>query len=797
MSRARPLQQSFGAGEITPELAGLIESPAYQSGLAECTNFITLPHGPAMYRPGFQFEQYVRNASETCRMLPFVPDDTNAYVLCFTNLACFIHSVAGTAYTATPVAGAFIADHASGRALFKIATATSPQPGAFVYCSSSIDCLEGQWFVCSLFAIVGADSYYELIKPTVGAVAPAFEQADPYPTAGNALSYPTDLHTITSLTTPWTTADLPYLHFAQSLDVLTVTCRGRIPQKISNPGGVWTIAADLAVQSTTTWTAPTLAVTVGAAGTTPVETQYLVTESKPFGNETVELIRDSGFLTIDQADGQVTMTYGAAGGVAPTRFKFWVNAGGYWDLRLDEAIVFSAGTSYGIAGGALTIIAQTGQQPPAGRYVLITYDPRAVAYHEQRKFYAGALTSAFGTVPASDEQTIIGTNPGSEILTRFSSPSLATDAVQFRVASLKRNAIEHLVSLSDLMILTNSAIFVLRAQGGITPTNVEIKSRSYVGASHVQPAVSDNAVLYAASRGGHLYELRYSEESGGHIVTDLCRLAPHLFDGHTVRDMTYQEAPYPILWVVRDDFKLLSCAYNPRLQVIAWHQHETEADIHYVCSIPNGVEDAVFASTARAINGDVGNVLYSIERLMPLLDEDRDTAIRMDCSLTFTGVDVSTVYNLWPLENQVVKVVADGAQLGDRTVLEGRIALDVPADVIHVGLGYQGRLKTLPLTVQNRSTGAYGVGYDKNPTRAAFRVVQSAGIKVGPNLAQLTEPPPRLDEVLGDPPALRTETRVVTLHPGWQIDSALYIVVDEPLPAKVLSMTVEMEVSGR
>ena len=55
MSNVRSFTRSFSGGVVTPEFWAQIGDSKFQTGLAKCRNFITLPHGPAANRPGTQF----------------------------------------------------------------------------------------------------------------------------------------------------------------------------------------------------------------------------------------------------------------------------------------------------------------------------------------------------------------------------------------------------------------------------------------------------------------------------------------------------------------------------------------------------------------------------------------------------------------------------------------------------------------------------------------------------------------------------------------------------------------------
>ena len=83
MANIRTLQRSFGGGEVTPEFFGRIDDAKYQSGLALCRNFITLPHGPAANRPGTAYVREVKTSAKATRVIPFSFSTTQTMVLEF------------------------------------------------------------------------------------------------------------------------------------------------------------------------------------------------------------------------------------------------------------------------------------------------------------------------------------------------------------------------------------------------------------------------------------------------------------------------------------------------------------------------------------------------------------------------------------------------------------------------------------------------------------------------------------------------------------------------------------------
>lgn len=83
MATVRTLSRSFARGEISPELFGRVDLPQYQTGLATCSNFITLPHGPAQNRPGLEFVREVKDSTKAVRLLPFSFNTAQTFALEF------------------------------------------------------------------------------------------------------------------------------------------------------------------------------------------------------------------------------------------------------------------------------------------------------------------------------------------------------------------------------------------------------------------------------------------------------------------------------------------------------------------------------------------------------------------------------------------------------------------------------------------------------------------------------------------------------------------------------------------
>lgn len=156
--------------------------------------------------------------------------------------------------------------------------------------------------------------------------------------------------------------------------------------------------------------------------------------------------------------------------------------------------------------------------------------PSAVAYFEQRRCFAGTVKRP---------QFVWMTRSGTETDMAYHIPVVDDDRIKFKIAAQKVSRLKHLAPLSQLLALSESAIFRLSPANSdvITPESVSAKPQVYQGASEVQPLLIRSNLIYASERGGHVIEMGYNWQQGGFAVNDLCVFAPHLFERARVKDM--------------------------------------------------------------------------------------------------------------------------------------------------------------------------------------------------------------------------------------------------------------------
>ena len=277
--------------------------------------------------------------------------------------------------------------------------------------------------------------------------------------------------------------------------------------------------------------------------------------------------------------------------------------------------------SLGGSGATFTVTLST---PTNGDY------PGAVSYFEQRKCFAGT--------PKHPSQ-IWMTKSGTENNMSYSLPVQDDDRINFQVAAREANTIRHIVPLTQLLLLTNSAEWRVSSVNSdvLTPNTISVRPQSYIGASNVQPSVINNALVYCAARGGHVRECGYNWQAQGFITGDLSLRAAHLFDHLEIMDMCYSKAPQPLLWFVSSNGKLLGFTYIPEQSVGAWHQHDTDGSFESCTVVSEGSEDVLYVAVKRTVNGST--VRY-VERM-----QTRNFTVLEEAFFVDSGKYVDSTYS--------------------------------------------------------------------------------------------------------------------------------------------------------
>jgi hypothetical protein len=366
--------------------------------------------------------------------------------------------------------------------------------------------------------------------------------------------------------------------------------------------------------------------------------------------------------------------------------------------------------------------------------------PSVVAYFEQRIVYADTYEkpSNIWASRVGDFYTMYAQNV----------PALDDDPLSFSLNALRYEEVRWLIPLRALMVGTSESTWQISGASGaysaITAASKMARVQSYRGTSWIDPILLDRSAIVNSQIGSLVLELVWDFYTDTYQATDMTAFATHLFRNYTINDWAYQRYPYSGIWATRSDGILLGCTYLREQEVLAWYHHDTQGTFESVCSVREGMEEAVYVIVNRR-TGD-GHIHRYVERfqnrILPLnaLGEPDDTqGVFLDAARTWNVAPTTNFSGLDHLEGLQVNVLADGNVMGPYTVNGGAIdiSVDLPdgASVVIAGLPYVSDLETTDLAPTNVNIRSNL----KSLFRISFEVANTRGFWFGTNWDNLKE----------------------------------------------------------
>ncbi|BAQ86278.1 putative tail tubular protein B [uncultured Mediterranean phage uvMED] len=327
------------------------------------------------------------------------------------------------------------------------------------------------------------------------------------------------------ISSPYTTAQLFDLKFAQSADVMYICNENHPVKKLSRTGH-------------TSWTLADVDFTDGP---------YLDSNTS------------STTMTPSGTSGSITITASSSAFVSTDVNRFINFSNGYAKITaFTSATVVSATVENNFDNtNAVT-------DWKLGAFSTTTGFPRCVSFFEQRLVFAGT---------SNQPQTMFFSKSGD--YENMTSGTNDDDAMIYTIASNQVNAIQALKATRTLIVMTTGGEYAVSSgasQDAITPTNINIRKQSNYGSSGVDALSIGNATIFLQRARRKIRELAYNFDTDGYTAPDLTILADHISESG-LTDMSYQQEPYSVVWAVRADGQMAGLTYNRLENVVAWHRH--------------------------------------------------------------------------------------------------------------------------------------------------------------------------------------------------------------------------------
>lgn len=522
MARVALELTNFTGGELSPRLDGRNDLTKYTSGCATLENLVVYPHGAAARRPGSTFVAEVADSDNKTRLIPFEFSTTQTYMLEFSNLKIRFYKDSGSILEGNKT----------------ITGITQANPA--VVTATSHGYSNGDEVLIT--AVVGMTEVNSKRFLVAGVTTHTFQLTDKDGTNINSTAYTAYgsagiSNKVYEITTPYTTAQLFDIKFAQSADVMYITHPLHETTKLSRTAH-------------TTWTLTDVDFTNGPFMDVNTTTTTLTPSSASVGSRDITASSVTG---INGGSGFISTDIGR---------QIHFNAG-YG--------VITAITSTTIAVATITTAFTNANSITAwylGSFSDTTGHASSVTFFEQRLVFAGT---------SDQPQTIFFSKSGDyENMDANIGATIADDdAIVYTIASNQVNAIRFMTATRTLIIGTAGGEFTV--SGGsvdtaITPTNILIKKQSNHGSANVDAIAVGNATLFLQRAKRKIRELAYNFDVDGYIAPDMTILAEHITEGGLTQ-IAYQQEPNQIIYGVRGDGEMVGFTYQREQQVTAWHRH--------------------------------------------------------------------------------------------------------------------------------------------------------------------------------------------------------------------------------
>jgi hypothetical protein len=217
--------------------------------------------------------------------------------------------------------------------------------------------------------------------------------------------------------------------------------------------------------------------------------------------------------------------------------------------------------------------------------------PAMGIFHQERLVLANTPT---------DPQTVWMSRSASWEDFGTSIPTEDTDAITATLASKQLNEIQCMSSHTDLLIMTSSGEWVVKAGSSsdvFTPLSIVFVPSSYWGAHGIETIDVGTATFYVQRHGKTVRSMGYQLEIDGYASNDVSILSSHLTEGTRIVRWAYQQEPWSVIWMALENGRVLALTLQQEHKVTAWTKHEFNGHVRDICAIPGPDQDEVFMLT--------------------------------------------------------------------------------------------------------------------------------------------------------------------------------------------------------
>ena len=786
MVKAAPALSSFTAGELSPKLEGRVELEKYRQGCSELTNFLVLPQGGVTRRPGTLFLGEVKDSDDTTRLIPFQFKTSDTYILEFGDQIMRVYRgiqqiLTGSAKTLTAM--------------------TNANPGVFT--SNNHQLSNGDEVFLNIFGM--GDTYladlqnrnFKIANVTTNTftLTDLFGNAIDTTSMGSFSAGETQtVDKIFEVATPYTSAQLADINFAQSADTMYLVHPSHAIRTLTRTANNnWTFATPSLTSSSNS---SILNLNVSSDNYPSVVTffeQRLVFAATNNNPQSLFFSKNGDYnnFTVGSNDDDALVYTIASNQVNKIQF-------------LSATRVLVIGTS-----GGEYVLSTSSDSPVTPTTTLIrkysnygssTIPPIQVAdvtlflQRNKRKLrefrYVGDVDESGYTAP---DMTILAEHITAGGITEMAYQQEPDSIVwcvradgtllgltyrrEEQVVSWHKHLIGGVFGTTTVTLgsITSSfpgkTVTLTKGDGSsVTFTADALGASSATSTLHFIPVISDivtTATNMATVINNHA---DFTASSNGTIVT-------------------VKSAIGQVVTATSSDNHNLRCV------------SQTNAVVESIATLPSDDgEDKLYMVVKRTINGATKRYIEQLQ----LIDFGTTTeeGFFCDSALTFpaktdtggfpTPVDYSTqrttaMTGLYHLEGEIVTITANGAAHAVRTVSSGDVTLSFESNLAVMGLGYNSRMQTLRL--EGGSQDGTSQGKPKRIHGITVRLLNTVGLDVGTNSSNIETIPFRDSSMAASVAVpLFTGDKEVEFTGTFFENDKVYLSQNQALPCTILAI---------
>lgn len=371
--------------------------------------------------------------------------------------------------------------------------------------------------------------------------------------------------------------------------------------------------------------------------------------------------------------------------------------------------------------------------------------------------------------------------------------------------SIGRGAVANInwaASLQRLLLGADLAEYVISASSldeALSATAYNIKSPTNEGSASIACVKIDDTVIYVHRSGTRLLIMEYDGTKLQYGGTDLSLAAPELLEAGIIK-IGVQRKPDTRIHCLLEDGTVAILVHDKAENTRCWVTLDTDGDVEDVVVFPGDVEDRVYYTVKRTINGST--VRYWEKMALESECVGGTLNKQADSFITYTGAATTTVTAAHLAGEQVI-VWADGVDLspdvdGVQTLYtlngSGHATIASATNYV-VGLPYSARFKGGKLAGLMQSGSSTG----KKARIAQLGVVlyktHALGLKYGRSFDSMDNLPLVVDGAEVDADTIHDGyDRDAFMFPGsWENDARLHLKAVAPRPCTVVAAVIGVE----